>query len=265
MDQALPKRRIISINVSYGTYKQFVSAIIQQAIQKVSCYVCLANVHMILEAYQSLFFKKVVNSAFLVTPDGMPVAKSFGLLHRQTQERVDGMSLLPVLLSEAERHHLNVYFYGGTQAMLAKTTDYLTVTYPNLNLGGTYSPPFRELTKFEMDEIAQNISSSGANIIFVILGCPKQEKWMHAMQGKIDAIMIGVGGALPVLIGLQKRAPIWMQTNSLEWLYRLKQEPRRLFIRYFKTNHLFLYLLAKEQLKRSIKKNIIRKIIMKYK
>jgi N-acetylglucosaminyldiphosphoundecaprenol N-acetyl-beta-D-mannosaminyltransferase len=265
MDQALPKRRIISINVSYGTYKQFVSAIIQQAIQRISCYVCLANVHMILEAYRSLFFKEVVNSAFLVAPDGMPVAKSFRFLHQQPQERIDGMSLLPVLLSEAERHHLNVYFYGGTPAMLEKTSDYINRKHPNLNLGGTYSPPFRELSELEMDEIAENISLSGANIIFVILGCPKQEKWMHAMQGRIDAIMIGVGGALPVLIGLQKRAPLWMQKNCLEWLYRLKQEPGRLFIRYLKTNHQFLYLLAKEQLRRNVKKNLIKKILNKHK
>ena len=264
MDQALPKRRIISINVSYGTYKQFVSAIIHQAIQRISCYVCLANVHMIIEAYRSLFFKNVVNRAFLVAPDGMPVAKSFRLIHRQSQERVDGMSLLPALLAEAEKHQLKVYFYGGTPAMLAKTAEYVNMTHPNLYVGGIYSPPFRELTAIEMDEIAENISVSGAHIIFVILGCPKQEKWMHAMQGKIDAIMIGVGGALPVLIGTQKRAPAWMQANSLEWLYRLKQEPRRLFLRYLKTNHLFFYLLVKEQLRRTAKKNAIKKILKKH-
>ena len=220
---------------------------------------------MILEAYQSLFFKTVINSAFLVTPDGMPVAKSFRLLHRRPQERIDGMSLLPVLLAEAEHHQLNVYFYGGTPVMLEKTAEYIATTHPKLTLGGTYSPPFRDLSDKEMDEVAENITSSGANIVFVILGCPKQEKWMHAMQGKIDAIMIGVGGALPVLVGLQKRAPLWMQINSLEWLFRLMQEPKRLFIRYFKTNNIFLYLLAKERLKQNGKKNAIKKMLKNYK
>ena len=265
MEQALPKKRIISINVSYGSYTEFVTAIIQQAVQKVSCYVCLANVHMVLEAYQSLFFKKVINSAFLVAPDGMPVAKSFRLLHRRPQERVDGMSLLPVLLKEAEQHQLNVFFYGGTPAMLEKTTEYIAKTHPKLTLGGTYSPPFRDLTEIEMDEVAETITSSGASIIFVILGCPKQENWMHAMQGKVDAIMIGVGGALPVLVGLQKRAPLWMQINCLEWLYRLIQEPKRLFTRYLNTNNRFLYLLAKERLKRTGKKNTIKKMLKNYK
>ncbi|MEJ5961335.1 WecB/TagA/CpsF family glycosyltransferase [Pedobacter immunditicola] len=255
MPNRLPKKRIISINVSNGTYKQFVSAIMHNALAKISSYVCVANVHMLLEAYDSLEFRKVVNSAYLVTPDGMPVAKSFQILHQQQQERVDGMSLLPNLLSTSEEKGLSVYFYGSTQEMLDQTAAYIRQNYPKLNISGLYSPPFRDLSEVEMDQIATKITNSGANIIFVVLGCPKQEKWMHAMKGKIPAIMIGIGGALPVLIGLQKRAPEWMQKNSLEWLYRLKQEPTRLFIRYFRTNNLFMYLLAKEQLKKTVKKN----------
>ena len=255
MPNRLPKKRIISINVSNGTYKQFVSAIMHNALAKISSYVCVANVHMLLEAYDSLEFRKVVNNAYLVTPDGMPVAKSFQILHQQQQARVDGMSLLPALLDESERNDLSVYFYGGTQEMLDKTAEYIQQNYPKLNISGLYSPPFRELTESEMDEIAVRISNSGTNIVFAVLGCPKQEKWMHSMKGKIPAIMIGIGGALPVLIGLQKRAPEWMQKNSLEWLYRLKQEPKRLFKRYLRTNSLFLYLLAKEQRKKQKRNN----------
>jgi len=222
---------------------------------KISSYVCVANVHMLLEAYDSIEFRKVVNSAYLVTPDGMPIAKSFKILYQKEQERVDGMSLLPTLLSECEEKKLSVYFYGGTQTMLDQTGSYISQNYPLLKISGLYSPPFRDLSVSEMDDIASQITNSGANIVFVVLGCPKQEKWMHAMQDKILSIMIGIGGALPVLIGMQKRAPEWMQKNSLEWLYRLKQEPRRLFKRYFRTNNLFLFLLAKEQLKKTRKKN----------
>lgn len=251
----LPKKRIISINVTNGTYKEFVSAIMHNARAKISSYVCVANVHMLLEAYDSIEFRKVVNSAYLVTPDGMPIAKSFKILYQKEQERVDGMSLLPTLLSECEEKKLSVYFYGGTQTMLDQTGSYISQNYPLLKISGLYSPPFRDLSVSEMDDIASQITNSGANIVFVVLGCPKQEKWMHAMQDKILSIMIGIGGALPVLIGMQKRAPEWMQKNSLEWLYRLKQEPRRLFKRYFRTNNLFLFLLAKEQLKKTRKKN----------
>ena len=250
MPFTLPKRRIISINVSMGSYKQFVTAIIERAKTRTSSYVCVANVHMLSEAYESRHFRKVVNSAFLVTPDGMPIAKAFKSLYRVNQDRVDGMSLLPNLVKEAEAKELSVYFYGGTPEMLGKTTAYLQKKHTNLKIAGSYSPPFRPLTDNEMEDTAKRINDSGANIVFVVLGCPKQEIWMYNMKGKVNATMIGVGGALPVLIGDQKRAPKWMQEHSLEWLYRLNQEPKRLFKRYFKTNSQFLYLVAKAQIKR---------------
>lgn len=253
MPYRLPKKRIISIDVSCGTYNEFVSAIMQQAVARISSYVCVANVHMLLEAYDSTEFQTIVNNAFIVTPDGMPLAKGVQQVYKQHQVRVDGMSLLPNLLSECEKDGLSVFFYGGTDKMLSITADYVNHNYPDLNISGTYSPPFRLLDEVEMDEIAALITASGANIVFVVLGCPKQERWMYAMQGKIPAVMIGIGGALPVLIGMQKRAPGWMQRYSLEWLYRLNQEPKRLFKRYFKTNSHFLYLVAKENLKRRSK------------
>jgi N-acetylglucosaminyldiphosphoundecaprenol N-acetyl-beta-D-mannosaminyltransferase len=248
MEQVLPKRSIISIDVSFGSYNQFVGAIINQASAKISAYVCVANVHMLLEAHQSPQFKEVVDGAFLVTPDGMPLAKAFKALYGFDQERVDGMSLLPALLQQAEQECLSVYFYGGTQSMLDKTADFVTRSYPELTIAGTYSPPFRDLSDIEMDEIASEITASGANLVFVVLGCPKQEKWMYQMKGRIPCTMVGIGGALPVLVGIQKRAPGWMQKNSLEWLFRLNQEPKRLFKRYLKTNTYFLYLMAQSRI-----------------
>ena len=108
-----------------------------------------------------------------------------------------------------------------------------------------HSPPFRVLTEAETETEIQQINASGANMILVALGCPKQERWMANMKGKINAVMVGVGGAFPMLVGIQKRAPLWMQKNSLEWFYRLVQEPRRLFKRYFITNSLFIVLIIK--------------------
>lgn len=246
----LLKKKIISIDVSEGTYREFVSAILHYAINKISSYVCIANVHMLLEAYESKEFQMVVNNADLVTPDGMPLAKSFEILYDQHQERVDGMSLLPVLLSECEKTGLSVYFFGAAQATLDTTSKYIQENYPKLKLAGLYSPPFRSLTNHEKEEIAKKITDSGANIVFVVLGCPKQEKWMAEMKGRIPAVMLGIGGALPVLVGQQNRAPKWMQKNSLEWLYRLAQEPRRLFKRYLTTNSKFIYLITKEKLRK---------------
>jgi N-acetylglucosaminyldiphosphoundecaprenol N-acetyl-beta-D-mannosaminyltransferase len=245
----LRKKRLIAIDISRGTYKEFVSAILSYAKAKISSYVCVANVHMVIEAYEHPQFANIVNSADLVTPDGMPVAKAIKALYKEDQERVDGMSLLPTLLTESEKNNLSVYFYGSSQETLDATSTHLAVNYPKLQVAGMYSPPFRKLTSSEEQEIANKITASAPNIVFVVLGCPKQEIWMANMKGKIPAIMVGIGGALPVLIGQQKRAPEWMQKNSLEWLYRLAQEPSRLFKRYFKTNTMFMYLMAKERLK----------------
>ena len=113
-----------------------------------------------------------------------------------------------------------------------------------------YSPPFRALSLEEEDRIVYMLNESGARLVFVILGCPKQEKWMASMQTRIQAVMIGIGAALPVLAGIHKRAPRWMQKTGLEWFYRLVQEPRRLFKRYATTNTLFLYVLLKERFAR---------------
>ncbi|WP_129715169.1 WecB/TagA/CpsF family glycosyltransferase [Pedobacter sp. SYP-B3415] len=246
----LDKKRIISIDVSSGTYNQFLEEILALAQARKSSYVCVANVHMLLEAHQSKDFQNIVNTADLVTPDGMPLANSFKLLYNQKQDRVDGMSLLPRLLKQSEERNLSVYFYGGSQVMLDRVEAYIRENHPTLTIAGLYSPPFRPLTPDEKEATAVAISSSGAAIVFVVLGCPKQERWMSDMKGKIPAVMVGVGGALPVLVGLQKRAPEWMQKNSLEWFFRLCQEPKRLFKRYFKTNTWFLYLLVKELAKK---------------
>lgn len=248
----LPKKRILSIDVSYGTYNEFVKTIIEQAAAKISSYVCVANVHMLVEAYHTPEFQKVVNNAYLVTPDGMPLAKGFKAVYDQHQDRVNGMSLLPSLLNAAEKQELSVFFYGSTELSLQKTADHLKVQYPKLKISGMYSPPFKKLSEDEMDEIAKMITEADTNIVFVVLGCPKQEIWMNDMQGKIPALMIGVGGALSTMIGENKRAPQWMQENSLEWLYRLTQEPTRLFSRYLKTNSQFLYLVAKENMKKPV-------------
>jgi N-acetylglucosaminyldiphosphoundecaprenol N-acetyl-beta-D-mannosaminyltransferase len=159
------------------------------------------------------------------------------------------MDLLPDLLSLAAQHKMPVFFYGGTQAVLEVTGDHISKFYPDIPFTGIYSPPFRELTPDEEQDIIRIINASGAKIVFVALGCPKQEKWMAAMKDRINSVMIGIGAALPVLAGVQKRAPRWMQKSGLEWLYRLSQEPKRLFKRYLVTNTTYLYILIKTKIR----------------
>ena len=251
----MPKKRVLSIEVNAGSYQSFVETIIAAAKQRVSKYVCIANVHMLVEAHQDSTFAKVVNNADVVTPDGMPIAWAMKLLYKMKQDRVAGMDLLPDLLKQAEKLQLPVFFYGGTEEMLSATSRYIHQHYPQLHIADLYSPPFRMLTAAEEGNIVERINASGAAFVFVVLGCPKQEKWMASMKGRVNAVMVGIGGALPVMIGLQSRAPQWMQRNGLEWLYRFIQEPKRLFKRYAITNSIFLFLLLKELLKQKIVSN----------
>ncbi len=246
--------KIIHFNISLGNYSNYVSEIINRAKLNISSYVCIANVHMFIEAYRDSSFLNVIENADIVTPDGMPLVIALRFLKGVVQDRVAGMDLLPDILKIAVKENVKVFFYGGTDLMLNKTKQYLSDEYPNLNIGGFYSPPFRELSNDEKNDVIQMINSTGSGIVFVVLGCPKQEKWMHSMKGKINSCMIGIGGALPVLVGMHKRAPNWMQRWSLEWFYRLLQEPRRLFIRYLSTNSIFVYIVIREYLKLKINK-----------
>lgn len=239
------RKNLISIEIVLGAYQEFIEHFIHLALSRTSSYTCVANVHMLIEAHKDEAFAMVVNNADLVTPDGMPLAKGLDLLYGGKQQRVAGMDLLPDLLRQSEISELPVFIYGGTQEMLKRTRDYCGNVYPKLKIAGMYSPPFRPLMATEEDAIANMINNSGARFVFVALGCPKQEKWMASMKGRIHACMIGIGGALPVLVGMQKRAPLWLQKASLEWLYRLGQEPQRLFKRYAVTNSTFLYLFLK--------------------
>ena len=247
----MDRKRLIDIDIDMGSYSYFVDHIIDRASSSNhSGYICVANVHMLIEAYQSPAFAEIVNGAYLITPDGVPLKWAFKLLHGIAQERIAGMDLLSDLLYAAEKQNVPVAFYGGKSEMLEKARIYLEKTYPSLVIAHMYSPPFRALGTEEENEIIRNINASGARLVFVILGCPKQEKWMASMQNRIQAVMIGIGGALPVLVGVYKRAPGWMQSAGLEWLFRLGQEPKRLFKRYATTNSIFLYLLLREKFKR---------------
>jgi N-acetylglucosaminyldiphosphoundecaprenol N-acetyl-beta-D-mannosaminyltransferase len=242
-------QQLIKLNLSLGSFQDFVNNIVALGQRKQSSYVCVANVHSCIETYQDATFAQVVNQADIVTPDGMPLVKALSWLYGIKQDKVSGPDLMPVLLQASEKQGLKVYFYGSTDEVLDKLKDFCQVNYPKLSIAGMYSPPFRVLTEAETQTEIQQINESGANIVLVALGCPKQERWMANMKGKINAVMVGVGGAFPMLVGVQKRAPLWMQRNSLEWFFRLAQEPRRLFKRYFITNNLFIFLVFKEKMK----------------
>lgn len=205
-----------------------------------SRYICICNVHSVVTTTSDPEFKLAVNSADMCTPDGAPVAWALRQLGFSSQARINGPDLMWRYLAHAQELGQNVFFYGSTQSTLMKLTLSVTRQFTALKIAGTYAPPFRELTRLEDDAVVEMINRSGAHVIFVGLGCPKQEKWMAAHRGRINAVMIGVGAAFDYHSGVIKRAPAWMQNRGLEWLHRLNAEPRRLFRRYMVTNTLFV-------------------------
>ncbi|WP_233575549.1 WecB/TagA/CpsF family glycosyltransferase [Noviherbaspirillum saxi] len=205
-----------------------------------SRYVCICNVHSVVTTTSDVEFKIAVNNADMATPDGAPIAWALRKLGHPAQERINGPDLMMRYLAQAEPLGQTVFFYGSTDGTLTKLRLALAKQFPGLRIGGAYSPPFRPLSLEEDEKIIDMINNSGANVVFVGLGCPKQEKWMADHRGRINAVMIGVGAAFDYHAGVIKRAPIWWQRNGLEWLYRLGSEPRRLFKRYMVTNTLFV-------------------------
>jgi N-acetylglucosaminyldiphosphoundecaprenol N-acetyl-beta-D-mannosaminyltransferase len=236
--------------ISLGSYNSFIDRIINLAEEKIPSYVCFANVHMVVEAHRDESFKKIVNEATIVAPDGKPLSVFLKVFHKIKQDRVCGMDILPDLLKAAEVAGRSIYFYGGEQKILDLIETKAKKEFPNLKIAGLYSPPFRQLTEVEKAEDVARIRNSGADLVCVSLGCPKQEKWMAENVKKIDACLLGLGQAFSVYAGVEKRLPRWMRALALEWVYRLVLEPRRLWKRYLHTNVAFLKMTVKYAMSR---------------
>jgi N-acetylglucosaminyldiphosphoundecaprenol N-acetyl-beta-D-mannosaminyltransferase len=242
----MESKKIIDISVTALTYNEQISAITKWAKCNLSKVVCIANVHMLIEAHRDSLFGAVLNQADLVTPDGMPLVWMLRLSGAVQQDRVAGVDVLEGLCKQAIENDISVYFIGSQLSILDKLRVRLERNYPELKIAGMAPLPFRPLTDEEDQALIQSLNQSGAGLVFVSLGCPKQEKWMSEHKGKISAVMVGLGGAFPVYAGIHRRAPKFFRQTGLEWLYRLMQEPKRLWKRYATTIPVFLWLVAKQ-------------------
>lgn len=212
-----------------------------------SRYVTICNVHVVVSASRDAGYRDIINGSDMATPDGAPVA---WMLRRQgfvDQPRISGPDLMWALCERAAAEGLPIYCYGSTGATLALLEQRLRAAFPALKMT-MESPPFRALTPEEDAAAVDRINDSGAGIVFVGLGCPKQERWMAEHRGRINAVMIGVGAAFDFHAGTVQRAPAWMRDNGLEWLHRLLSEPGRLWKRYLVTNTLFIVGAARQLL-----------------
>ena len=242
--------KILGTKVYPTTYRQAADQIMKWALSSQSRYVCVANVHMVMEAYDDSDFKKVVNNADMITPDGMPLVWLLRMLGYPLKDRVCGPVLTMWVLEEAACRGVPVGFYGGAPEVLENLIENMQKKFPNLMIDFQMSPPFRELTPQEEKNIINKINLSGIKILFVGLGCPKQEKWMAKHKDCLNCVMLGVGAAFDFHSGKIKQAPEWMQTRGLEWLFRLLMEPRRLWKRYLKHNSRFAALAIVELFKK---------------
>ncbi|MDO9219346.1 MAG: WecB/TagA/CpsF family glycosyltransferase [Lacisediminimonas sp.] len=205
-----------------------------------SRYVCICNVHSVVTATRDSHYRRIVDEADMATPDGAPIAWALRKLGCAGQQRVNGPDLMWRYLALAAQRGEAVFFYGSTAHTLDRLALAALCAFPRLRLVGVHSPPFRPLSEQEQEQELALIRRSGAQVVFVGLGCPKQEQWMAQRRGRLDAVMIGVGAAFDYHAGTVRRAPAWAQRHGLEWLFRLFSDPRRLFRRYLVTNTLFM-------------------------
>ena len=235
---------VLGVHLNSTSYAHATGIILDWSTRRESRYVCAANVHMLMEAYDSPMYSQIVNSADLVTPDGMPLVWMMRLKGQRDQQRVYGPTLMLHILEAAARENISVGFYGSSPEVLQALTAKLYDRFPNLKVAYSFSPPFRDMTPDEDASAVNEINQSGARILFVGLGCPKQEEWMAEHRGKVNAVMLGVGAAFDFYAGVKSQAPSWMQKIGLEWFYRLLTEPRRLWWRYLYHNPRFIFLAA---------------------
>ena len=204
-------------------------------------YICVANVHTTVTAHDDSLYRAVQQGAVMALPDGGPLS-AFSREHGYAEaQRVTGPDLMREVLKVSAEKGWRHYFYGSTPQTLDLLAQNLAQRYPGVQIAGMYSPPFRELTPQEDAACVRRINEAKPDFVWVGLGAPKQEIWMAAHEGRVQALMIGVGAAFDYEAGNIRRAPDWMQRHSLEWLYRLLQDPRRLFKRYFTTNAKYLW------------------------
>lgn len=249
LQKLIVTRPILGVNVAVSSYEQLVHLCFLWGRERQSRAIFFANVHMIMEAHDDPAFFRLINSADMVNPDGVPLVWALRALGESSAQRVCGFDATMAALDAAEKAEEPVGFYGNTPAALDALVKKVRSLHPNLKIGflegdSTYvgSPPYRVLTPEEDSALVERIAASGVSVLFVGLGCPKQENWIMEHVGRVPTAMFGVGAVFDYLAGKKVQAPRWMMNSGLEWVFRFATEPRRLAMRYLKHNPRFVFL-----------------------
>ncbi|OKH12953.1 WecB/TagA/CpsF family glycosyltransferase [[Limnothrix rosea] IAM M-220] len=238
----LPHRHILRTRVHLTSYTDVGERLLQAIRDQQWGYVAIANVHMVMTGYGQADFQQIINNALITTPDGMPLVWGLRLFGLKNATRVYGPDLMLHCCGIAAQEKFPIYLYGSRPETLEKLQQNLLATFPHLVIAGAVAPPFRPLTAEEEKIMLNDIIQSGAKLIFVGLGCPKQERWMAKYTDQLPGILLGVGAAFDFHAGTVSQAPRWMMRLGLEWFFRLLQEPQRLWKRYVVNNTIFVVL-----------------------
>jgi N-acetylglucosaminyldiphosphoundecaprenol N-acetyl-beta-D-mannosaminyltransferase len=251
---------VVKMNVEVTNIDNALNKINELARFNAGSYVCVSNIHMCMEVFDSPEFELVVNSADLVIPDGRPLSWAQKLLGHSEAEQVRGQDIMNSICQQSGTKNLNVGLYGGSSDdLLQQVITELKSSYPDIIIPFSYSPPFRPLTDEEDQDIIQQINEADVNVLLVGIGCPKQERWMAEHKDQLNCVMLGVGAAYDFIAGSKKHAPRWMQRVGLEWLFRLCSEPQRLWKRYLQQNPRFIYYFTKQLINHKFGRNKITK------
>jgi N-acetylglucosaminyldiphosphoundecaprenol N-acetyl-beta-D-mannosaminyltransferase len=238
--ESISRVNVLGVGVSVLNLTAALDAIARAVAERRKGYVSVTGVHGVSEAQDDPEFRRILNRAFLNTPDGMPMVWLGRLAGHRAMGRVYGPDLMTLVMRESVAPGWRHFFYGGTNGTAEQLRAVLTEKFPGLQVTGTYEPPFRPLNDTEQAALTAQVAAAMPDMFWVGLSTPKQERFMAANLDRLDTtLMLGVGAAFDMLAGTKSQAPRWMQRSGLEWFYRLCQEPRRLGPRYLRNNPLF--------------------------
>ncbi|MCP4058033.1 WecB/TagA/CpsF family glycosyltransferase [Pseudoalteromonas sp.] len=233
---------ILRMRTNVTSKKEVIELIKKNVSEKRGSYICVSNVHMCMETFDNPDFKTIVNQADLVIPDGRPLFWVQRLIGHKDASQIRGQDITEEVCRLSDVGELTIGFYGGADdTVLSKLGNNLKQKYPNIKIAYQFSPPFRPLNCSENKDVIKEINDSNVDVLFVGIGCPKQERWMAANRNNVNAVMLGVGAVFDFISGTKTHAPHWVQEIGLEWLYRLCCEPKRLWKRYLKQNPRFIW------------------------
>lgn len=237
----IPTCNIMGVDIAAIDMKWLVDYLNSNIKELSGDYICVSNVHTTVTAYEDEEYCEIQNGGIMAIPDGGPLSSVGQKRGFVNMKRTTGPSLMEEIFKISAQKKYRHYFYGSTDDTLEKLYSVLMETYPGIQIAGMYSPPFRPMTPDEDDAIIERINETNPDFVWIGLGAPKQEKWMANHQGRVRGLMIGVGAGFDYHAGNIERAPEWMQKSNMEWFYRLLQDPKRLFDRYWHTNTKFIW------------------------